>query len=57
MTQAEVLRPAEFARRAGVETRFVVQAMYEQRVPRIRLDDGTLGVPESGLDAFELQDT
>ena len=52
MTESEVLRPAEAARRLGVPTRVVIQAMYERKVPRIRLSDGTLGVPADSLDTF-----
>ncbi|MEA3019722.1 MAG: hypothetical protein QOI47_1246 [Actinomycetota bacterium] len=54
MTASEVLRPAEAARRLGVATRVVIQAMYEQRLPRVRLDDGTLGIPADALDSFEV---
>ena len=50
MTSNEVLRPTEAAQRLGVRTRVVIAAMYEQRVPRIRLDDGTLGIPADALD-------
>ena len=50
MTTAEVLRPAEAARRLGVSTEVVVRAMYERRVPRVRLEDGTLGVPSDALE-------
>jgi hypothetical protein len=32
----------------------VIEAMYERRVPRVRLEDGTLGVPEEALDSFEI---
>ena len=45
MTEDEVLLPAEAAQRLGVPTRVVVQAMYERRLPRVRLEDGTLGIP------------
>ncbi len=45
MSQEEVLRPAEVARPLGVRTLVVVEAMYGKRVPRVRLPDGTLGVP------------
>lgn len=54
MSSANILRPAEFAERLGVRTRVVIEAMYERRVPRVRLDDGTLGIPEDALDSFEL---
>ena len=53
MSDGEVLRPSEFAERLGVKTRVVIQAMYEQRVPRVRLSDGTLGVPVEALESFE----
>jgi hypothetical protein len=53
MSEAEVLRPAEAAQRLGVKTRVVIKAMYEQRVPRVRLPDGTLGIPADALDTFE----
>jgi len=52
MIESEVLRPAEAARRLGVPTRVVIQAMYEKKVPRIRLSDGTLGIPSDALDTF-----
>ena len=54
MTDAEVLLPAEAARRLGVPTRVVVQAMYEKKLPRVKLDDGTLGVPADALDGFQV---
>lgn len=54
MTQSELLLPAEAARRLGVPTRVVVQAMYEEKLPRVRLDDGTLGIPADALDDFEV---
>lgn len=54
MKATEVLRPAEAARRIGVATRVVVQAMYEKRLPRVRLDDGTLGIPADALETFEV---
>jgi hypothetical protein len=49
-----VLLPAEAARRLGVPTRVVVQAMYERTLPRIKLDDGTLGVPADALDSYQV---
>lgn len=55
MTEPEVLLPAEAARRLGVPTRVVVQAMYERTIPRVRLDDGTLGIPADALDTFEVR--
>jgi hypothetical protein len=57
MTDSEVLLPAEAARRLGVPTRVVIQAMYEKRLPRVRLDDGTLGIPADALEQFEVQPT
>ena len=54
MTEAEVLLPAETARRLGVATRVVVQAMYEKKLPRVRLEDGTLGVPAEALETFQV---
>jgi hypothetical protein len=55
VTESEVLLPAEAARRLGVETRLIVQAMYEKRLPRVKLEDGTLGIPADGLDSFRVQ--
>ena len=52
MSESEVLRPAEAARRLGIPTRVVVQAMYEKKVPRVRLADGTLGIPSDALNAI-----
>ena len=54
MTEQEVLLPAEAARRLGVPTRVVVQAMFEKRLPRVRLEDGTLGIPADALDSFHV---
>ena len=54
MTDSEVLLPAEAARRLGVPTRLIVQAMYEKKLPRVRLADGTLGVPADALDGFQV---
>ena len=54
MTEPEVLLPAEAARRIGVPTRVIVQAMYEKKLPRVKLDDGTLGVPADALDTFQV---
>ena len=54
MTEADLLLPAEAARRLGVPTRVVVQAMYEKKLPRVKLEDGTLGVPAAALDAFQV---
>ncbi|HNJ98360.1 MAG TPA: hypothetical protein PLV13_09560 [Ilumatobacteraceae bacterium] len=55
MTEQEVLLPAEAAQRLGVATRVVVKAMYEKRLPRVKLEDGTLGVPAAALDSFHVQ--
>ncbi|MDP2289616.1 MAG: hypothetical protein Q8M22_00410 [Actinomycetota bacterium] len=55
MTEQEVLLPAEAAQRLGVATRVVVQAMYERRLPRVKLEDGTLGIPADALDAFHVR--
>ncbi len=55
MTEQEVLLPAEAAQRLGVATRVVVQAMFEKRLPRVRLEDGTLGIPADALDSFHIQ--
>ena len=54
MTEREVLLPAEAARRRGIPTRVIVQAMYEKRLPRVKLNDGTLGVPSDALDTFHV---
>ena len=54
MTETEVLLPAEAARRVGVATRVIVQAMYERKLPRVKLEDGTLGVPAEALDSFQV---
>ena len=55
MTEQEVLLPAEAAQRLGVATRVVVRAMYERRLPRVKLEDGTLGIPADALDAFHVR--
>jgi hypothetical protein len=52
MTEPEILLPAEAARRLGVSTRVIVQAMYEKKLPRRKLGEGTLGVPAEALDTF-----
>ena len=54
---AEILRPAEAARRLGVRTLVVIEAMYDKRVPRVRLADGTLGIPAHGLDMIVTETT
>ena len=55
MSEPTVLLPAEAARRLGVATRVVIQAMYEKKLPRVRLADGTLGVPSDALEDFQVQ--
>lgn len=50
----EILLPTEFARRLDVDTIVVVRAMHERRVPKVRLDDGTFGIPASALASFEV---
>lgn len=53
MTGTEILRPAEAARRLGVRTRVIIEAMYYERLPRVRLEDGTLGIPADALEDFD----
>ncbi len=53
MTSSEILRPAEAALRLGVRTRVVIEAMYYKRLPRVRLEDGTLGIPADALEDFD----
>lgn len=55
MSEAKILHPTEAARKLGVPTREIIKAMYEKRVPRVRLDDGTLGIPEDALDALKTE--
>jgi len=31
----------------------IIRAMYDQCLPRVRLADGTLGVPAGALESFE----
>ena len=52
MTEPTVLRPSEAARQLGVRTRIIIQAMHDKRIVRVRLADGTLGVPVDALDSF-----
>ena len=54
MSDSEVLLPAEAARRLGVATRVIIQAMYERKIARVRLPDGTLGIPADALDDFHV---
>jgi pyridoxal biosynthesis lyase PdxS len=54
VTDPDVLLPAEAARRLGVPTRLIIQAMYEKKLPRVRLADGTLGVPADALSDFQV---
>ena len=53
MTVSETLSPSEAARRLGVRTAVVIEAMYEKRLPRVRMEDGTLGIPANALADFE----
>jgi hypothetical protein len=55
MSDSEVIRPAEAARRLGVPTRVVIEAMYEKRLPRVRLPDGTLGIPSDAVETFQVR--
>ena len=41
MTNAAILSPTEGARPLCVRTAVVIEAMYEEQLPRVRLDDGT----------------
>lgn len=52
MSNPEVLLPAEAARRLGVATRVIIQAMHQKQLPRVKLDDGTLGIPADALTSF-----
>ena len=54
MTEHEILLPAEAAQRLGVATRVIIEAMYEQKLPRVKLSDGTLGIPAAALNSFVL---
>ena len=54
MTDPEILRPAEAAQRLGVRTRVVIKAMYERKLPRVKLPDGTLGIPAEAVDQFQV---
>ena len=54
MSDRTALRPAEAAQRLGVRTTVIIEAMYEERIPRVRLEDGTLGIPADALDSFEV---
>jgi hypothetical protein len=51
--EVEILLPAEAARRLGIATKDIVRAMYERRIPRVRLEDGTLGIPADALADFQ----
>ena len=57
MGDDRALRPAEAARRLGVRTLVIIEAMHDQRIARVRLPDGTLGIPEDALDDFEVPAT
>lgn len=54
MSEVEVLRPAEAARRLGVRTLIILEAMHDKKLPRVRLEDGTLGIPADALDGFQV---
>ncbi|MGV3758556.1 MAG: hypothetical protein ACO1PW_03305 [Actinomycetota bacterium] len=54
MSEQEVLRPAEAARRLGVRTLVILEAMHDKRVPRVRLTDGTLGIPADSLHLIDV---
>lgn len=54
MNDSKLLRPSEAAERLGVRTVVIVEAMYEKRLPRVRLADGTLGVPERAVETFDV---
>jgi hypothetical protein len=54
VTEPEILLPAEAARRLGIPTRIIVQAMYEKQLPRVELEDGTLGIPADALETFQV---
>lgn len=54
MSEQEILRPAEAARRLGVRTRVIIRAMYEKKLPRVQLPDGTLGIPSDALGDFQV---
>ncbi len=53
MSDPEILLPAEAAQRLGVRTRVIIEAMYYRRIPRVRLEDGTLGIPADALEDFD----
>lgn len=57
MSDSTPLRPADAAKRLGVRTLVIIEAMHDERIPRIRLPDGTLGIPEDALDHFEVPST
>lgn len=57
MTDTEVLLPAEAAKRVGVATRIIIEAMYEQKFPRVKRPDGTLGIPAKALTTFVVPST
>jgi hypothetical protein len=57
MTEHEILLPAEAARQLGVTTRIIIEAMYEQKIPRVKLSDGTLGIPAAALASSDVPST
>lgn len=40
-----------------MRTLVVIEAMHDERIARVRLPDGTLGIPEDALDGFEVPAT
>ncbi len=54
MSDQRILLPAEAARHLGISTFKIIEAMFEKRLPRVRLEDGTLGIPAEALDSFDV---
>jgi hypothetical protein len=50
----EILLPAEAARRLGVPTRLIIEAIHQRKLPRFRLEDGPLGVAADALNDFQV---
>lgn len=38
-------------------TLVIIEAMHDERIPRVRLPDGTLGILEDALDEFDIPAT
>jgi len=55
VSEPDVLLPAEAARRLGGPTRVIVQAMYERKLARVQLEDGTLGTRLRHSTRFEFR--